>query len=241
MQQRQIMHGRAARLVTAEEFARIPDDEYHYELVEGRVVRMSPPGGRHGMLATRIGALLHQHADSHRLGVVLTTAGFKNRPPPRHSEGTRHRVRPRRAHPGDRHPGRILAGAARSRHRDPLAGRSACQHSGQGRRLPRARRPACLGRRSEGEDCHSASCPLAGDDPGCGRRDRGPRSCARFHLPCCPLLRVARRPAPPSLGTGRWSACRRPRRASSACAQLNRLPRNQSLPSPAWALIAFVL
>jgi hypothetical protein len=27
------------RLVTAEEFARIPNDDYHYELVEGRVVR----------------------------------------------------------------------------------------------------------------------------------------------------------------------------------------------------------
>ena len=36
-----------ARLVTAEEFARIAeeDDDQHYELVEGRVVRMSPPGG----------------------------------------------------------------------------------------------------------------------------------------------------------------------------------------------------
>jgi hypothetical protein len=55
MQQRQIMPGRAARLVTAEEFARIPDDDYHYELVEGRVVRLSPPGSRHGALATRVG------------------------------------------------------------------------------------------------------------------------------------------------------------------------------------------
>ena len=35
------------RLVTAEEFARIPNDDYHYELIEGRVVRMSPPGSRH--------------------------------------------------------------------------------------------------------------------------------------------------------------------------------------------------
>jgi Uma2 family endonuclease len=77
MQQRQVMPGRAARLVTAEEFARIPDDDYHYELVEGRVVRMSPPGSRHGALATRIGALLHQHVDSRRLGAVLTPAGFK--------------------------------------------------------------------------------------------------------------------------------------------------------------------
>ena len=50
MQQRHIMPGRAVRLLTAEEFARIPDDDFHYELVEGRVVRMSPPGGRHGAL-----------------------------------------------------------------------------------------------------------------------------------------------------------------------------------------------
>jgi Uma2 family endonuclease len=77
MQQRHIMPGRAARLVTAEEFASIPDDDYHYELVEGCVVRMSPPGSRHGALATRIGALLHQHVDSQRLGAVLTSAGFK--------------------------------------------------------------------------------------------------------------------------------------------------------------------
>jgi Uma2 family endonuclease len=77
MQQRQIMPGTAARLLTAEEFARIPNDDCRNELVEGRVVRMSPPGSRHGALATRIGALLHQHADTHRLGVVLAPAGFK--------------------------------------------------------------------------------------------------------------------------------------------------------------------
>jgi Uma2 family endonuclease len=63
------------RLVTAEEFARIPNDDYHYELVEGRVVHMSPPGSRHGVLATRIAMLLAQHADAHRLGAVMTCAG----------------------------------------------------------------------------------------------------------------------------------------------------------------------
>jgi len=65
-----------ARLVTAEEFARIPDDDQHYELVEGRVVRMSPPGFRHGLVATRIAALLYQHVEARRLGAVLTPAGF---------------------------------------------------------------------------------------------------------------------------------------------------------------------
>ena len=65
------------RLVTADEFARIPNDDFHYELVEGRVVRMSPPGSRHGVLATQIASLLHQHATTHELGVVMTSAGVK--------------------------------------------------------------------------------------------------------------------------------------------------------------------
>jgi Uma2 family endonuclease len=76
MQPRHIMPARE-RLVTAEEFARMPNDDYHYELVEGRVIRMSPPGVRHGVLATQIAALLHRHVAAHRLGAVITPAGFK--------------------------------------------------------------------------------------------------------------------------------------------------------------------
>jgi Uma2 family endonuclease len=68
---------RSEPLVTAEEFARIPNDDYHYELVEGRIVRVSPPGSRHGVLTTRLAMLLGQHVDSHGLGVVMTPAGFK--------------------------------------------------------------------------------------------------------------------------------------------------------------------
>lgn len=64
-------------LVTADEFARIPDDDYRYELVEGRVIRMSPPGFRHGALATRLGIVLGQHIEGHNLGVLVTEAGFK--------------------------------------------------------------------------------------------------------------------------------------------------------------------
>jgi Uma2 family endonuclease len=67
----------SARLLTAEEFAAIPDDEYRYELVAGRVVRMSPPGARHGALATRIATMLDRHISSQRLGVVLTPSGFQ--------------------------------------------------------------------------------------------------------------------------------------------------------------------
>lgn len=68
---------RSQPLVTAEEFERIPNDDYHYELVRGRVVRVSPPGSRHGMLVTRIGSLLAQHLEAQDLGVVISSGGFK--------------------------------------------------------------------------------------------------------------------------------------------------------------------
>ena len=66
-----------AQLVTAEEFARIPDDEYRYELVEGRIVRMSPPGSLHGALAIRLAVLLSRHVEEGNLGTVMGDAGFK--------------------------------------------------------------------------------------------------------------------------------------------------------------------
>ena len=43
------------RLVTAEELPAFQVDDYRYELVDGRVVRMNPPGGRHGYVALNIG------------------------------------------------------------------------------------------------------------------------------------------------------------------------------------------
>jgi Uma2 family endonuclease len=63
-------------LVTAEEFERYPDDDYRYELVEGRVVRMNPPGSRHGHLASNIGALLTVHVRKLGLGAVMVESGF---------------------------------------------------------------------------------------------------------------------------------------------------------------------
>lgn len=64
------------RLVTVEEFARIPDDDHRYELVEGRVIRMSPPGSRHAVLAARLARLLDQYVEEHGLGLVMTSGGF---------------------------------------------------------------------------------------------------------------------------------------------------------------------
>ena len=64
------------RLVTVEEFARIPDDDHRYELAEGRVIRMSPPGSRHAAMATRLASLLDRHVEEHGLGVVMNSGGF---------------------------------------------------------------------------------------------------------------------------------------------------------------------
>lgn len=66
-----------ARLVTAEELEKFSDDDYRYELVAGRLVRMSPVGYRHSRVVIRLGARLEQHATKRRLGVVVTELGFK--------------------------------------------------------------------------------------------------------------------------------------------------------------------
>lgn len=75
MRKRHLMPARE-RLVTAEEFAQIPDDDHRYELVKGRVIRMSPAGSRHGVLATRISLLLAQYVQDNGLGAVMTPSGF---------------------------------------------------------------------------------------------------------------------------------------------------------------------
>ena len=65
------------RLVTAEELERFPDDDYRYELVEGRVVRMSPVGYQHGKIVARLIFLLHRHLLDMPSGIVVTEVGFK--------------------------------------------------------------------------------------------------------------------------------------------------------------------
>jgi Uma2 family endonuclease len=63
-------------LVTAEELARLPDDGYRYELVEGRLVRMSPVSFEHGRIVLQLGARLHRHLQSAPSGIVVTDVGF---------------------------------------------------------------------------------------------------------------------------------------------------------------------
>lgn len=67
----------ATRLVTAEELERMPDDPLNrYELVEGRLVRMSPVSFDHARIVARLIFLLQRHLDGTRLGLVVTEMGF---------------------------------------------------------------------------------------------------------------------------------------------------------------------
>jgi Uma2 family endonuclease len=61
----------ATSLITAAEFARMPDPGHPQELVRGVVVDMPPPRFRHGKIAGRITTLLTIHSDQHHLGHVL--------------------------------------------------------------------------------------------------------------------------------------------------------------------------
>src|SRR5678816_2505157 len=65
------------RLVTAGELERLPDDGYRYELVEGRLVRMSPVTFDHGRIVLRLGFLLSRHLEERPVGVIGTDIGFK--------------------------------------------------------------------------------------------------------------------------------------------------------------------
>lgn len=71
----------AEKLLTAEEFARLPDPEggCQMELVRGVVVMAPPPGAGHGMRANRISVPLTLFATRHQLGEVLPEVGFRLR------------------------------------------------------------------------------------------------------------------------------------------------------------------
>jgi Uma2 family endonuclease len=58
-------------LLTAEEYAELPDDGVPTELVRGRIVEMNIPASRHGWLCVRVAKLLANFVDDHRLGRVL--------------------------------------------------------------------------------------------------------------------------------------------------------------------------
>jgi Uma2 family endonuclease len=60
------------RLLTAEEFAALPDEGQKMELVRGRIVYVNMPAARHGKICATIARLLGNFAEEHNLGHVLS-------------------------------------------------------------------------------------------------------------------------------------------------------------------------
>lgn len=58
-------------LMTAEEFAELPDDEERYELVEGRLETVSLPGWEHGEIVMELAFLIKGFARERKLGTVF--------------------------------------------------------------------------------------------------------------------------------------------------------------------------
>ena len=76
----------AERLITVDEFYALPDppEGGKMELVDGKVVTMSPVGRRHGKLALALGAAVAEFVDLHLLGEVAVETGFRLFPDRRH-------------------------------------------------------------------------------------------------------------------------------------------------------------
>ena len=65
-----------APLLTAAELLALPDDDYRYELVRGKLIRMPPPGSRHGRTVVRVASRLDQFVDERQLGTVFADSGY---------------------------------------------------------------------------------------------------------------------------------------------------------------------
>lgn len=68
----------AARLLTADDLFRLPEDESSWcELVEGEIVHISPPGFAHGIVSQNVSWQLLNYVQLHRLGLVVAAeTGF---------------------------------------------------------------------------------------------------------------------------------------------------------------------
>ncbi|MBI2567471.1 MAG: Uma2 family endonuclease [Candidatus Schekmanbacteria bacterium] len=58
------------RLITADEFERIAHQYGRSELIDGRIIQMSPTGWKHGTIEVWIAALLLAHVKTRKLGLV---------------------------------------------------------------------------------------------------------------------------------------------------------------------------
>lgn len=64
------------RLVTASEFAALPDDGKRHDLVKGVVVEVGRPKPRHNKIQVRFARFLGAHVDDNNLGLVTTEGGY---------------------------------------------------------------------------------------------------------------------------------------------------------------------
>ena len=66
------------RIATADELLHMPDDGYRYDLIEGELRRMSPPGSVHGYVAMELSLRLGEHVRCNELGNVFAAeTGFR--------------------------------------------------------------------------------------------------------------------------------------------------------------------
>ena len=65
------------RLVTADELEKLSEDDCRYELVAGRLSRMSPVGYLHGKIVMQLAALLGRYLEGRDLGTAVIEVGFK--------------------------------------------------------------------------------------------------------------------------------------------------------------------
>jgi Uma2 family endonuclease len=61
----------ADKLLTAKEYARLPDDGRLTELVRGRIVTVNPPNQYHGYVCINIAGIIRQYVKEHNLGRVM--------------------------------------------------------------------------------------------------------------------------------------------------------------------------
>ena len=71
------MSATSTALMTAEELMELPDDGFRYELINGELEKMPPPGSPHGRIAFQLSVYLGQFVLEHELGRGFTEIGFK--------------------------------------------------------------------------------------------------------------------------------------------------------------------
>ena len=65
-----------APLLTAAELLALPDDDYRYELVRGKLLRRPLPGMRHGRIVVLVASRLGHFIETHNLGTILGASGY---------------------------------------------------------------------------------------------------------------------------------------------------------------------